>query len=168
MNVSTFLEGFVRPGLPGFTCLLDTPASPVKCTCDPVLHGARLVTHVPRHDRFNVCFTVRMYLGVYATPTGCRLWFTFQALIVQVLLITVQGLLMHRRTFPINPQSPAHSQSLVYALFLRDRLVLVILIAFAVSQGGSMVVSAVLTFPSNKHTVTCLMVKSNPGSAFFR
>jgi len=30
-----------------------------------------------------------------------------------------------------------------------------------------MVVSAALSFPSNKHTVTCLMVRSNPGSTFF-
>ena len=37
------LESVVRPGLPGFICLLGVSASPVKCTRDPVLHGARLV-----------------------------------------------------------------------------------------------------------------------------
>ncbi|KAH0836909.1 hypothetical protein J3R83DRAFT_8724 [Lanmaoa asiatica] len=72
---------------------------------------------------FNVYFTVRMYLGVYTSPAGCRLWFVFQALVVQFLLASVEGMLMHR----------------VYALFIRSRLVLLILILFALGQTASMV-----------------------------
>ncbi|KAI9572013.1 hypothetical protein HD554DRAFT_1750440 [Boletus coccyginus] len=100
---------------------------------------------------FNICFTVRMYLGVYTSPAGCLAWFTFQAVVIQFLLAFVEGLLMHR----------------LYALFLHDRLVLMILISFAVGQVASMVVSAGLSFPSNMHTVTCMLLRSNPGSAFF-
>jgi len=61
------------------------------------------------------------------------------------------------------PQSLAHPQSLVYALFLHDRLILVILILFAVSQVASMGVSAGLSIPSNRHMETCLLLRSNPG-----
>ncbi|KAH0836432.1 hypothetical protein J3R83DRAFT_8037 [Lanmaoa asiatica] len=101
---------------------------------------------------FNVYFTVRMYLGVYTSPAGCRLWFIYQAFVVQLLLAFVEGMLMRR----------------IYALFIRNQLVLLILISFALGQMASMVVSARLSFPSNKHTVTCLSVGSNPGNAFFR
>jgi hypothetical protein len=125
-------------------------------------------THALRLDRFNVCFSARMYIGIYTSPAGCRIWFIYQTFIVQFLLLFVEGLLMHRRTFPINPKSPAHPQSLVYALFLRDRLILVILVTFVVGQMASMGVSAGLSYPSNKHTVTCMMVGGNPGGAFFR
>ncbi|KAF8448721.1 hypothetical protein L210DRAFT_855316 [Boletus edulis BED1] len=100
---------------------------------------------------YNVYFTVRMFLGVYTSPRGCRFWFMYQAITVQFLLLFAEGLLMHR----------------LYALFLRNRLILVMLITFALSQVVSMWVSTRLSFPSNKHTVTCLMVRSNPGNAFF-
>ncbi|KAI9572563.1 hypothetical protein HD554DRAFT_1324678 [Boletus coccyginus] len=101
---------------------------------------------------FNVCFTVRMYLGIYTSPAGCRAWFMFQAIVVQFLLASVEGFFMHR----------------LYILFMRDRLILVILILFAVGQMASMWVSAsLLSLPSNKYTVTCMLLKSNPGNAFF-
>ncbi|KAG6381862.1 hypothetical protein JVT61DRAFT_476 [Boletus reticuloceps] len=100
---------------------------------------------------YNVYFTVRMFLGVYTSPRGCRFWFMYQAITVQFLLLFAEGLLMHR----------------LYALFLHNRLILVMLIMFALSQVVSMWVSTRLSFPSNKHTVTCLMVRSNPGNAFF-
>ncbi|KAF8550729.1 hypothetical protein OG21DRAFT_373642 [Imleria badia] len=100
---------------------------------------------------FNVCFTVRMYLGVYTSPRGCRLWFSYQAIVVQFLLVFVEGLLMHR----------------LYALFLRSRLILTMLICFALGQLGSMGVSARFAFTSNRYTVTCMLLRSNPGNAFF-
>ncbi|KAH0836902.1 hypothetical protein J3R83DRAFT_8717 [Lanmaoa asiatica] len=110
-------EGFVRPGLPGFIYLLGTSARLAKCT-------------------FNVYFTVRMYLGIHTSPSGCRLWFMYQAFVVQSLLVFVEGMLMHR----------------VYALFIHSRLILSILILFALGQTASMAVSARLSFPSAKHT----------------
>lgn len=67
-------------------------------------------THALRLNRFNVGFTARMYLGVPTSPTGCHIWFLFQALVVQFLLAFTEAVLMHRRTFHINPQSPAHPQ----------------------------------------------------------
>ena len=36
--------GFLRPGLPGFMCLLGILAWPVKCSYDPVLYEAPLMT----------------------------------------------------------------------------------------------------------------------------
>lgn len=42
------------------------------------------------------------------------------------------------------------------------------LIVFVLAQMASMGVSARLSFPSNKYTVSCWMVKANPGNAFFR
>ncbi|KAI9569495.1 hypothetical protein HD554DRAFT_2091597 [Boletus coccyginus] len=92
-----------------------------------------------------------MYLGVYTSSAGCLAWFTFQTIVIQFLLAFVEGLLMHR----------------LYALFLHDRLILVILISFAVGQVASMGVSAGLSIPSNRHTETCLLLRSNPGNAFF-
>ena len=120
--------------------------------------------------RYNLYFAVRMYLGIYTSARGCQVWFTYQAVIVLVLLLTVEGLLMHRREFPSTTFCPkaTHPQSLVYALFLRNRLILVILIMFVAGQITSMWVSAHISFPSNKHTVTCLMVSNNPGNAYFR
>ena len=44
LNASAVLESSVRPGNPEFMCLLGILASPVRCTCDPVLRVALLVT----------------------------------------------------------------------------------------------------------------------------
>ena len=78
---------------------------------------------------------------------------------------------MHRREFSTNhfaQREVTHPQSLVYALFLCNRLILLVLVMFAAGQVASTCVSAHLSFPSNKHTVTCLMVSTNPGNAYFR
>lgn len=57
--------------------------------------------HALHHDRYNVYFTVRMYSGVYTSPRGCRIWWAYQAIIVQFLLIFVEGLLMQRSAFSV-------------------------------------------------------------------
>lgn len=127
-------------------------------------------THALRCDRFNVAFTVRMSFGVATSPAGCRRWFIYEAVVVQVLLLIVECLLMTRSTLSIHCfcfQGFAH-QPRVYAIYLRQPLILVVLILFGITQLCSMGVSAGLSFPSNKYTITCMMVKSNPGNAFFR
>jgi len=100
---------------------------------------------------FNVYFTIRMYVGVGTTPAGCRLWFAYQATVVQILLATVEGAMMHR----------------IYALFKGSQYILMILVSLAAGQIASMAISASLVVPSNQHTSTCMMVKSNPGNAYF-
>ncbi|KAF8127050.1 hypothetical protein EV363DRAFT_1433920 [Boletus edulis] len=92
---------------------------------------------------YNLYFAIRMYLGIDNSPAGCRTWFTYQVIVVQLLLLTAEGLLIHR----------------LYALFLRSRPIL--------DYIASMGVSARISNPSNVHTVTCLVVTSNPGNAFF-
>ncbi|KAG6374512.1 hypothetical protein JVT61DRAFT_4556 [Boletus reticuloceps] len=125
--------------------------------------------HALHLDRYNLYFAFRMYLGIDNSPAGCRIWFTYQVIIVQLLLLTAEGLLIHRRMFSTDNffQKPAHPSSLVYALFLRNRPILVMLIVFTLGQIASMGVSARISNPSNVHTVTCLVVTSNPGNAFF-
>ncbi|KAI9569457.1 hypothetical protein HD554DRAFT_2091264 [Boletus coccyginus] len=92
-----------------------------------------------------------MYLGVYTSSAGCLAWLTFQTIVIQFFLAFVEGLLMHR----------------LYTLFFHDQLILIILISFAVGQVASMGVSAGLSIPSNRHTETCLPLRSNPGNALF-
>jgi hypothetical protein len=63
--------------------------------------GVIALKHSPFFDApvspsFNVYFTVRMYIGIGTTPAGCRLWFAYQAVVVQILLASVEGALMHR------------------------------------------------------------------------
>ncbi|KAF8555154.1 hypothetical protein OG21DRAFT_935378 [Imleria badia] len=101
---------------------------------------------------FNVYFTARMYVGIGTTPVGCRLWFSFQAVVVQILLAAVEGILMHR----------------LYVLFQRNLYILLILVVLATGQVSSMAISASLSVPlSDRHTVTCMVVKSDPGNAYF-
>ncbi|KAG9312061.1 hypothetical protein JVU11DRAFT_7342 [Chiua virens] len=100
---------------------------------------------------YNVYFTVRMYLGVPTTIEGCRLWFSFQAACVLLLLLIAEFMLMYR----------------IYALFLKSKVICSILISLFVGQTAAMVVSAVLSFPTNKHTVTCLITRSSVGNVFF-
>jgi len=100
---------------------------------------------------FNVYFTFRMYCGVRTSHAGCTLWFAYQAVVIQLLLTCAEGLLMHR----------------IYALFLRSRIILFILIMFACGQTASMIVSASFTLPQIKHTDTCIIRSSPPGNAYF-
>ncbi|KAI9459339.1 hypothetical protein HD554DRAFT_1618489 [Boletus coccyginus] len=100
---------------------------------------------------FNVYFTVRMYTGIGTTQAGCQLWFAYQAIVVQILLASVEGALMHR----------------IYALFLGNRYILMVLVALAAGQIASMVMSAYLVVPSSQHTVTCMIVGNNPGNSYF-
>ncbi|KAG9308039.1 hypothetical protein JVU11DRAFT_12606 [Chiua virens] len=100
---------------------------------------------------YNVYFTTRMYLGVPTPPEGCRIWFSFQALVVQVLLVVVEGLLMHR----------------LYALFRCNGAIMMVLVALGGGQLASMGVSVRLSFPTNEYTTTCLLTKANPANAYF-
>ncbi|KIJ21230.1 hypothetical protein PAXINDRAFT_7003 [Paxillus involutus ATCC 200175] len=99
----------------------------------------------------SVCFTLRMYAGTPSSPSVCRIWYGFQALVVELLLASVEGALMHR----------------VYALFFGNRYIFLILALFAVCQVGSMVVSAHFAVPSGRHTETCMVTKPHPGNAYF-
>ncbi|KIJ08948.1 hypothetical protein PAXINDRAFT_17945 [Paxillus involutus ATCC 200175] len=100
---------------------------------------------------YNVRFTVRMYFGIPSTDFECRMWYGFQAIVVEVLLASVEGAMMHR----------------VYALFLRSRWILLVLCLFAACQLASMAVSARFAVPSDRHTGTCLVTKPHPGNAYF-
>ncbi|KIK77942.1 hypothetical protein PAXRUDRAFT_351524 [Paxillus rubicundulus Ve08.2h10] len=99
----------------------------------------------------NVCFAWRMYAGTPSTSTVCRMWYGFQATVVQLLLGSVEGALMHR----------------VYALFFRNQYIFLVLALFAVCQVGSMVVSAHFAVPSGRHTETCMVIRPHPGNAYF-
>ncbi|KIJ06745.1 hypothetical protein PAXINDRAFT_182632, partial [Paxillus involutus ATCC 200175] len=92
-----------------------------------------------------------MYLGIPSTDFECRMWYGFQAIVVEVLLASVEGAMMHR----------------VYALFLRSRWILLVLWLFAACQLASMAVSARFAVPSDRHTGTCLVTKPHPGNAYF-
>lgn len=56
----------------------------------------------------------------------------------------------------------------VYALFLQSRVVLMVMVMFILGQVASMFISARFSFRTNQYTATCLLVRSNPGNAFFR
>lgn len=111
-----------------------------------------------------------MYAGIGTTPIGCRVWFSFQAVVVQILLAAVEGILMHRREsffFKLVDPKGTHLPGVVYVLFQRNLCILMILVTLAAGQVASMMISASLSVPSNQHTATCMVVKSNPGNAFF-
>ncbi|KIK96055.1 hypothetical protein PAXRUDRAFT_337043 [Paxillus rubicundulus Ve08.2h10] len=92
-----------------------------------------------------------MYFGIPSTDFECRMWYGFQAIVVEILLASVEGALMHR----------------VYALFLHSRWILLVLCLFAACQLASMAVSARFAVPSDRHTETCLVTKPHPGNAYF-
>ncbi|KAF9220664.1 hypothetical protein BS17DRAFT_810566 [Gyrodon lividus] len=100
---------------------------------------------------FNVSFTTRMYAGVPSTPSVCRMWYGFQAIVVQLLLASVEVTLMHR----------------IYALFFKNQYILLVLVLFGVSQVASMAVSARFAVPSGRHTATCMVTRPHPGNAYF-
>ncbi|KIJ60851.1 hypothetical protein HYDPIDRAFT_31898 [Hydnomerulius pinastri MD-312] len=100
---------------------------------------------------FNVFFSLRMLAGVSAAPSTCKMWYNYQAIVVQVLLATVEGTLMHR----------------IYALFLGNKWILSFLILFGIGQIASMAVSARVALPSIRYTETCLVVATHPGSIYF-
>lgn len=52
----------------------------------------------PHLRRFNVYFSVRVYLGIHTSATGCRVWLAYQSFVSQSLLYCVEGLLMYRGT----------------------------------------------------------------------
>ncbi|KAH7891003.1 hypothetical protein F5I97DRAFT_1840716 [Phlebopus sp. FC_14] len=100
---------------------------------------------------FNVYFVSRMDAGTIVAPSTCKMWYSYQATMVQLLLAAVEGPLMHR----------------VYALYFRNRAILLLLILIAAAQIGSMIVSARMSVPGVRYTGTCLVIKTHPGSVYF-
>ncbi|KAI6099429.1 hypothetical protein EDD16DRAFT_503859 [Pisolithus croceorrhizus] len=70
---------------------------------------------------FNVYFSLRIASGAITSPALCKMWFRYQAMTIQVLLAAMECALMHR----------------IYALFLKNRWVLALLVLLGTSQLAS-------------------------------
>lgn len=100
---------------------------------------------------FNVYFSLRIASGVATSPALCKMWFRYQAMTIQVLLVAMECALMHR----------------IYALFLKNRWILAILIILGASQLASMLVSARLAIPQVPHSNTCYVLKPHASTIYF-
>lgn len=100
---------------------------------------------------FNVYFSLRIASGAITSPALCKMWFRYQAITVQILLAAMECALMHR----------------IYALFLKNRWILALLVLLGTSQLASMFVSARLAIPQLVHSGTCYVIKPHPSTIYF-
>lgn len=100
---------------------------------------------------FNVYFSLRIASGAITSPALCKMWFRYQAITIQVLLAAMECALMHR----------------IYALFLKNRWILALLVLLGTSQLASMFVSARLAIPQLAHSNTCYVIKPHPSTIYF-
>ncbi|KAH7923680.1 hypothetical protein BV22DRAFT_1196505 [Leucogyrophana mollusca] len=100
---------------------------------------------------FNVCFSIWMASRTYIAPSLCKLWYSYQAVVIQTLVLVVDSLLMLG----------------VYAIFSHSYWILSLLVVLAAAQPGSMIASAVITFPEVTYSSTCLIIRIHSGSVYF-
>ncbi|KAH7923046.1 hypothetical protein BV22DRAFT_1130949 [Leucogyrophana mollusca] len=100
---------------------------------------------------FNVSFTIWRASQTYITPPLCLSWFTYQAIIIQVLLAIVDGLLMRG----------------VYAIFSGSYWILSVLAVLAAAQPGSTLASMVIALPDAPFTPMCLVAEAHSGLIYF-
>ncbi|KAL4065744.1 hypothetical protein V8B97DRAFT_1982751 [Scleroderma yunnanense] len=108
-------------------------------------------TRLMRTPSFNVYFSLRIASGIVTPASLCKIWFRYQAVTVQLLLVAVEVSLMHR----------------IYALFLQNCWILSLLIILGIAQLLSMVISARLVIPNTTYSETCYVIKPHVASVYF-
>ncbi|OAX38239.1 hypothetical protein K503DRAFT_173876 [Rhizopogon vinicolor AM-OR11-026] len=99
---------------------------------------------------FNVWFANRMASGIPRSPLACRVWYTYQAVSIQSLTMSVEALLMFR----------------VRKMYKKDKHVLGILFAFSCMQCAATVISARTVVPGIGSSPTCMVIGSHPGQIY--
>jgi len=99
---------------------------------------------------FNVWFANRMSSGIPRSPLACRVWYTYQAVSIQSLTMSVEALLMLR----------------VRKMYKKDKHVLGILFAFSCMQCAATVISARTVVPGIGSSPTCMVIGSHPGQIY--
>ncbi|KAH7922650.1 hypothetical protein BV22DRAFT_1197260 [Leucogyrophana mollusca] len=118
---------------------------------------------------FNVCFSIWMATRTYIAPSLCKVWYSYQAVVIQTLVLVVDSLLMlggmhfPKRIMEIDELTAFR----VYTIFSRSYWIISLLVVLAAAQPGSMIASAVITFPEVTYTSTCLIIEIHSGSIYF-
>lgn len=100
---------------------------------------------------FNVYVSLRIASVLSTPPSYCKAWFVYQAITVQILLLSIECALIHR----------------IYALFQRNCSILSVLAIFCSLQLLSLGASAWLAIPNTKHSETCYVLKPNIDTIYF-
>ncbi|KAH7923048.1 hypothetical protein BV22DRAFT_1130950 [Leucogyrophana mollusca] len=99
----------------------------------------------------HVGFAIWRASQTYIAPSLCRSWYTYQAIVIQVLTAVVDGLLMRG----------------VYAIFSGSYWIMSVLAVLAAAQPGSALASMVVALPDAPFTQTCLVAEVHSGLIYF-
>jgi hypothetical protein len=91
---------------------------------------------------YNIWFAFRMLSGVPNSQFTCRVWSSYQAAMIQYLLLSVELLLMKR----------------VYKMYKKGKPICTLLFIFGGAQSATMAVNARLIVTGTRYSPTCIII----------